>query len=156
MWCYGLSPPIKLRTFALCEANEVVLERREDKRNRLKQARTVNGHKGCQGYASSPVKAQDGLIVHTADVEVSIRAKSETIGEAQALIGSDEHPQERPASAMEAQDLVAARTADVERIIAKEYALGRGEPAAAGSHEHAQERSGGTMEAQDLICCPHC
>src|SRR5215467_6290766 len=25
MWCYGLSPPIKLLTFALCESNEVVL-----------------------------------------------------------------------------------------------------------------------------------
>src|SRR5215468_3831154 len=25
MWCYGLSQPIKLLTFALCESNEVVL-----------------------------------------------------------------------------------------------------------------------------------
>src|SRR5437763_15978180 len=31
MWCYGLSPPIKLLTFALCESNEVVLDARKER-----------------------------------------------------------------------------------------------------------------------------
>src|SRR5215831_14696797 len=65
MWCYGLSPPIKLLTFALCESNEVVLAARREPPAALPRRRPGRGartphdrHAGCDGDRG----AHDGLI----------------------------------------------------------------------------------------------